>query len=165
MNASKRPLSKSSKRRQLIRGSRRPLFFTLILIACVITLAVGGGLLPRSRSASRPDQTDSATQQSISAEVMQQIQALENEKDSRTPAQQKIDSQLLYAAKMESAQPSASGVSSLQVNVGATDEGRVVVDITAFVDDRFLQFLERNGATVLVSTPEYHSVRVEVSLN
>jgi hypothetical protein len=165
MNGSKISSAKSSKRRQLIRGSRRPLFFTLILIASAITMAVGSGLLPGGLSAPRPDQTDSANQQSISAEVMQQIQALEAEKESRTPAQQKIDSQLLYASKMERAQPIASGVSALQVNVGASDTGRVLVDISALVDDNFIQFLERNGATVLVSTPDYHSVRVEVSLN
>jgi hypothetical protein len=165
MNRDKALQSKSSKRRELIRGSRRPLFFTLILMASVMTLAVGSGLLPGSLSAPLQDKTDSANQQNISAEVMQQIQALEAEKESRTPAQLKIDSQLLYASKMESGQPIASGVSSLQVNVGASDAGRVVVDITALVDDNLIQFLERNGAAILVSTPEYHSVRVEVSLN
>ena len=40
---------------------------------------------------------------------MQQIQALEDEKGSRTPAQKKIDSQLLYAMKMERAEPIAAG--------------------------------------------------------
>jgi len=41
--------------------------------------------------------------------------------DKRTPAQQKIDSQLLYALKMERAEPVASGVNSLQVEVGLVE--------------------------------------------
>ena len=40
-----------------------------------------------------------------------------------------------------------------------------MVDISAAVDDKLLQFLANSGAVVLVSTPEYHSVRVEVSLD
>src|SRR6266850_4860595 len=156
---------KSSKRRQTIRGSRRPLLFTLVLIASVVTLAVGSVLLPGKISASRLDQTDAGGSQEISSAVLQQIQALEDEKEARTPAQRKIDSQLLYAMKMQRAEPIASGVSSLQVNVGASEQGRVVVDISASVDDRFLQLLANNGAVVLVSTPDYNSVRVEVALN
>ncbi len=159
------PRFATSKRQSIITASKRPSLYILILIASVMALAVGSGLLPGSRSASRVDQTDSASQQSISAEVMQQIQALEDEKESRTPAQKKIDSQLLYATRMERAQPIALGVSSLQVNVGANEQGRVVVDISAAVDDNLLQLLANNGAVVLVSTPEYHSVRAEVSLN
>src|SRR6267143_6221412 len=156
---------KSSKRRQTIRGSRRPLLFTLVLIASVVTLAVGSAWLPSKISASRLVQTDVGASQTISSAVLQQIQALEDEKESRTPAQQKIDSQLLYAMKMERAEPIASGVSSLQVNVGASEQGRVVVDISASVDDKLFQLLANNGAVVLVSTPEYNSVRVEVALN
>ncbi|MGZ8845236.1 MAG: Calx-beta domain-containing protein [Pyrinomonadaceae bacterium] len=155
----------TSKRSSIITASKRRSFFILILMASVMTLAVGSGLLPGSLSAPLQDQTDTTNQQSISAEVMQQIQALEDEKESRTPAQKKIDSQLLYAAKMERAQPIASGVSSLQVNVGASEVGRVVVDISAAVDDKLLQLLANNGAVVLISTPDYNSVRVEVSLD
>jgi len=53
---------KSSKRRQAIRGSKRPLLFTLILIASVLTLAVGSAWLPSKISASRLAQTDGAGQ-------------------------------------------------------------------------------------------------------
>ena len=165
MKKNSRPVPGISRRPLFITASRRSFLFTLVLIASVLTLAVAGGLLPTGRSASRPDQTDSAGQQSINAAVMQQIQTLEDEKGSRTPAQKKIDSQLLYATKMERAQPIASGVSALQVDVGASEQGRVVVDISASVDDKLLQFLARSGAVVLVSTPEYRSVRAEVSLD
>jgi Calx-beta domain/Subtilase family len=147
------------------RRSKRPLLLTLALIGSVITLASGSVLWPTLTSAGRSEQADSSSQQSISAAALQQIQALEDEKESRTPAQQKIDSQLLYATKMERAQPIAAGVNSLKVNVGATEQGTVVVDITATVDDKLIQFLVSKGAVVLVSEPDYHNVRVEVALD
>ena len=153
--------AKPSKQQRRNHRSRRSRLCTLILILSVVALAVGSTLMPIKISASR--QEPGATQ-SISADVMQQIQALEDEKDSRTPAQQKIDSQLLYAMKMERSEPIASGVSSLDVNVGRSDSGRVVVDISARVDDQFLKFLARTGADVLSSSAESHSVRVDVPL-
>jgi len=164
MKKEKSQFAKSSTRRLPVRASRRPLLFTLILIAGVVTLAAGSILLPARISANRMNQDDSASQ-AISTDALQQIQALEDDKESRTPAQRKIDSQLLYATRMERAQPIASGVSSLQVNVGASEQGRVVVDISAMVDDKLLQLLANNGAVVLVSTPDYNSVRVEVALD
>ena len=155
----------SSRRRAVLNLFRRPFSFTLILMASALTLALGGGWLPTSRSASGGDQTTSVNQQGLSSDVMQQLQALEDEKASRTPAQQKIDSQLIYAMKMGRSEPIALGVSTLQVDVDANSQGRVVVDISGNVDDKLLQSLTNNGAAVLVSTPEYHSVRVEVALN
>ncbi|HJX90496.1 MAG TPA: hypothetical protein VJ372_08365, partial [Pyrinomonadaceae bacterium] len=149
--------SKPSTRRRLTRRSKRPALFTLILIVSVVGLAVGSTLMTGRISASRLDQTSSASQE-ITSEVRQQIQALEDEKESRTPAQQKIDSQLLYALKMERSELIAAAVNSLQVNVNSA-AGRVVVDITAEVDDQFLKFLGRNGADVLSSSAEYRSVR------
>src|SRR5436190_19267883 len=49
--------------------------------------------------------------------VQRQIRALLDEKDSRTPAQQKLDSQLLYAARMRRGQDAAPGVPQLNVKV------------------------------------------------
>jgi len=158
------PSSTISKRQSIINGSKRPVLFALVLIAGLVALAAGGILLPSGISASRLNQNDDVSQ-NISSAALQQIQALEDEKESRTSAQQKIDSQLLYALKMQQSLPIASGVSSLQVNVGASEEGRVVVDISATVDDKLLQFLRNNGAVILNSTPVYNSVRVEVGMD
>jgi hypothetical protein len=156
--------SKLSNRRRSTRRSKRPALFTLILIVSVVALAVGSTLIPNKIFSSRAQQNDNPSQ-SVSTDVMQQIQALENEKESRTPAQQKIDSQLLYALKMQRSEPIAAGVNSLQVNVNQSDAGRVVVDISAQVDDQFLNFLSANGADVLSSSSEYRSLRVDVPLD
>src|SRR5216684_2258429 len=162
---------KSSKRRQTIHGSRRPLLFTLILIASVLTLAVGSAWLPSKISASRLAQTDGGGQtvgssgQEISESAMQQIEALIEEKESRTPAQRKINSQLLYAEKMARGEAIARNVQTLAVNVPTDSDGRLVVDITTTVSDSLLERLKASGAEIIASVPEFRSVRAEVALN
>src|SRR6267378_8316564 len=133
---------KSSKRRQTIHGSRRPLLFTLILIASVVILAVGIGLSPNrivTTEAARAGQTVDSSGQAISESAMQQIEALIEEKESRTPAQRKINSQLLYAEKMARGEAIARNVQTLAVNVPTDSDGRLVVDITTTVSDSLLE--------------------------
>src|SRR6266446_4877404 len=101
----------------------------------------------------------------ISDTAIQQIQALMSEKESRTPAQQKIDSQLLYAIKMRRGQGVAAGVQTLAVDVGADDTGVVTVDVTAIVDEQLLHDLNGLGAEVSDVFPQYHSLRVVASLD
>src|SRR6266446_8724631 len=104
-------------------------------------------------------------QRDISETAWQQIQALEVDKESRTPAQQKIDSQLLYAIKMRRGQGVAAGVQTLAVDVGADDTGVVTVDVTAIVDEQLLRDLNGLGVEVSNVFPQYHSLRVVASLD
>ena len=97
--------------------------------------------------------------------LTQQIQALEAEKESRTAAQQKIDSQLLYAIKMRRGESIAPGVQSLAVDLGVDDTGFVTVDVTALVDDQLLKDLAALGIVVSNVFPQYHSLRLVVSLD
>ena len=76
----------------------------------------------------------------ISASALKQIGALEAEKSRRTPVQQKIDSQLLYADKMRRGEPIAEGVATQRVVLDKDDQGRVSVDIKADVTDSLTGF-------------------------
>lgn len=100
----------------------------------------------------------------LSANALRQIQALEAEKESRTPAQRKIDSQLLYATKMKRRVAIAPGVPTLEVNVGADDAGRVVVDLSANVTDALLATLDRMGVETSNVFPQYHTLRATAQL-
>jgi hypothetical protein len=135
-----------------------------MLAAGIVSLAAGSAILPGRIQKAEAAQ-DGGNDQPLSPAVAQQIQALIAEKESRTPAQQKIDSQLLYALKMNRGESIANGVESLSVNVGASEQGRVVVDITGTVGDSLLGLLAANGASVIASTPAYDSIRAEVSLD
>jgi hypothetical protein len=100
----------------------------------------------------------------IDQSAWQQIQALLEEKEARTAAQQKIDSQLLYAIKMRRGERIATTVQSLSVEVGADDSGRVTVDIAAIVDDKLLNDLRGMGVEVLSVFRQYNSLRAVVLL-
>src|SRR5260370_13511150 len=95
----------------------------------------------------------------MSTAAAQQIQALEQEKDSRTPAQQKIDSNVLYTIRMLQGKPAAPGVPYLYTGVDLDENNNVVVDITAHVTDKLLQQLSSAGALILYSTPALRSIR------
>ena len=66
----------------------------------------------------------------ISETAARQIQALVDEKQSRTPAQQKMDSQLVYALKQNRGGAIATGVPTLRTRVVIDDTGKTVVDIS-----------------------------------
>ena len=100
----------------------------------------------------------------IDQRAWQQIQALLEEKETRTAAQQKIDSQLLYAIKMRRGEKIANNVQSLSIEVGADSSGMVTVDIAAIVDDQLLKDLRGMGVAVSNVFRQYNSLRAVVSL-
>src|SRR6266536_925802 len=70
----------------------------------ILLAMVAGGGTAGAQSSSAP----------ISLSARQQIQALAAEKQSRTPAQRKVDSNLLYEAKQRRGLAIAAGVPTLQ---------------------------------------------------
>ncbi len=100
----------------------------------------------------------------ISDEAAKQIQALLDEKESRTPAQKKIDSNLLYQIKMERGEPIAKGVEKLQTDLTVDDNGGITVDITARVTDDFIKKLKSLNAVITDSFPRYHTVTAKISI-
>jgi subtilase family protein len=93
---------------------------------------------------------------------MQQMNALLQEKKSRTPAQAKISSQVLYTARMLQGQPVAPGVAELQTGLELDPQNNLYVDIAANVTDNLLQQLRSVGARVVRSNAAYHTVRAFV---
>jgi uncharacterized repeat protein (TIGR01451 family) len=109
--------------------------------------------------------TVTRTQAEIDAFVAQQIGLLEQEKTSRTPAQQKIDSNVLYTIRMMKGQAPAPGIASLYTGVDLDDSNNIVVDITADVTGALLGKLRSAGAMVLDSNSEYRSIRAIIPPN
>jgi hypothetical protein len=67
-----------------------------------------------------------------------QIEALIREKETRSPAEQKIDSQLLYARRMQLGLPVAPGVQTIEVDIPYADDGHAIVDVKARLSSRLL---------------------------
>jgi len=69
----------------------------------------------------------------LPAHTLAQIDALEAEKSRRTPVQNKMDSQLLFALRKDRGQPIVTGIRELSIDLDVDDAQRVLVDITATV--------------------------------
>src|SRR5437868_8483520 len=89
--------------------------------------------------------------ETISDSALAQIQSLQAEKAARTPAQQKMDSQLVYAVKQNRNEIIAAGVSHLRVNAKAGADGRILVDITATVTPGLLNFIQNSRGQIVNS--------------
>src|SRR6266481_2357507 len=162
--------------RFLSRSLRAGLIISLAAMAALGLALSGGksasGIIDRTskidgRRKSLPPPVTSGAQESkeIAPSALVQIQALLEEKQSRTGAQQKIDSQLLYAIKMRRSENIAAGVQTLAVDVGADDAGVVTVDISAIVDEQLLKDLADLGIEVTGSFPQYHALRAVAALD
>ncbi len=105
-----------------------------------------------------------AAAQAISQEAIAQIQALLAEKDARTPAQRKIDSNLLYTIKMNRGEPIAAGIGALQTVVDVGADSTTVVDIVAHQPDSLTDTIRSLGGEVIDLQPAYRSVRARMPL-
>jgi hypothetical protein len=116
--------------------------------------------------ATRPFDPGLAAQQpaGLSPEGMAQMAALLAEKASRTPAQLKMDSQLIDAAKMARGERIVSGLSTLGVTVSDANAQGVVVDVRANVTDGLLDQMRALGAEVLEVSAAYRHIRIRVAL-
>src|SRR5262249_13052791 len=91
----------------------------------------------------------------ISESAKNQVAALMQDKKSRSPAQQKIDSNLLYATRQSLGLPAVAGVAVLRTGVDLESDGRTVVDVSARVTDDLLAQIRKSGGAVLSSNVEY----------
>jgi len=92
-----------------------------------------------------------------------QINALLDEKASRTAVQLKMDSGLVYALKSSRGQVIAPGV-NLRPSVTPDANGQVLVDVTASVTQPLLDFIGASGGSVVTSVPQFKSVRARIPL-
>jgi hypothetical protein len=101
----------------------------------------------------------------IGVTAAQQMQALQQDKAARTPAQQKIDSNIIYTMRMLAGKPVAPGVPYLYTGVDLDANDNIVVDMVANVTDSLLQQLAAAGAQVLNKNVELRSIRAIIAPN
>src|SRR5579862_5901314 len=100
----------------------------------------------------------------LSAAAVQQVAALMQEKAARTPEQLKLDSQLVYAIKIDRADPIVQQFPKLKPSVKFTPTGRVEVDIKASVSPLLLQAIRQLGGDIISSVPRFDAIRAELPL-
>ena len=94
----------------------------------------------------------------ISASLQQQVDAIRADRTSRTPAQKKIHSQLVDAARQAGGAAAPAGASGLRANLQTESDGRIKVKITAPVSQPLLDAITWLGGTVLSSYPKYSAI-------
>ena len=85
-------------------------------------------------------------------------QSFGQEKEGRTPEQQKIDSQLLYAIYQLRGEAESKGVPIEPIQLEKDVKGQVLVDIRAPVTKKVLAQVKGFGGTVVSSSDRYHSI-------
>lgn len=100
----------------------------------------------------------------LSQSARNEIAALLQEKASRTPAQQKMDSQLVHAVKHSRGEPFAPGAPNLQMDVKFEKDGRVLVDIDASVTPALLALIPQGGGQVISSFAQFRAIRALVTV-
>ncbi len=125
----------------------------LFLLVCGFAWLLGSsGAAPAAEAGSLGDLT------------LRQIEALQQEKTARSPAQRKMDSQLVYEAKRHRNEAIASAASALQPDVTVPGDGRVLVDIVATVSPALLAEIGQGGGTVLSSFATENAIRAWVPI-
>src|SRR5262252_1309967 len=100
----------------------------------------------------------------IAPEALAQIDALIAEKSTRTAAQQKIDSQLLYEQRMESGQPIADGIWAVETDLPYADDGHLVVDVTAPAGSGLAARMQATGIEVIATAGGGSAIRAHLNV-
>lgn len=130
-------------------------------VKSVSVLVVLVGLLAGASASSPP--TGFQDVAGISAEALAQIDALSAEKAARTPAQKKMDSRLVLAAK--AARGELRGLPLLQTNLRVSSDGKVELEIRCDVTDALVSRLVAEGVEVIFRSARYRSLGVRADLN
>lgn len=101
----------------------------------------------------------------ISRQALDQIAALQREKESRTPAERKIDSRLLYTIKNVSGKAAMEGLPTLKTGLAPDANGEIGVDIRADVSAELLALLEKAGAKIIYQSAELRTVVARIPLH
>jgi hypothetical protein len=148
-----------------------PLFLLAALLGGITFLPQlnGAQAQKKQQQSARPDAVSSQVGDDQSGRMddrlRRQIESLVQEKESRTPAQQKLDSQLVYAIKQHRGERITDAVPTLETNVKVDAAGRTLVDIRADVTKRVLAAIVSAGGKVVNSFKRDRSIRAELPLS
>jgi hypothetical protein len=102
-------------------------------------------------------------QEKNEAAAQDQTYTFADEKRSRTPAQRKIDSQLLYAIKQQRGE--TRGVPTQRIEIKLDAKGRTLVDISSAVPSRVVAKIQALDGSVVSMSQKYHTIRALMALD
>ena len=135
---------------------RRGFGFKSVVITAVAVMVTPAALASSADSAPQPARLLSST-------LTAQLAAIQAEKASRTPAQQKIDSHLLYAEK-RALHELPAGYPNLRSDVAVDSHGDVVVDVSGRMTTRLLSRVRDASGQVTQQVPGSGTLRIRLPL-
>jgi subtilisin-like proprotein convertase family protein len=129
------------------------------LTSAACLLAVVGLASPAAAAPPPEDQQISAKDNAAN-----QIAALQDLKKSQSPAEAKVDTQLVLQQRLKTNRVASNALPLLTNGVETTPAGKVMVDIRATVSKDLLKVLETKGASVKSVSTRYGTIRAEVPL-
>ncbi len=96
--------------------------------------------------------------------TLAQIAALQAEARALSPAQKKIATPLRDALREFRGDAPRAYAPKVHSNLKFRSGGMILVDIRATVSTNVLAYLQANGATVVNSFPQYHSIRADIPI-
>ncbi|HNP73420.1 MAG TPA: hypothetical protein PKK15_20065, partial [Kouleothrix sp.] len=151
------------RRKRIVRGFGR-INHALLALALSAMVAYGFAGLPNLVASAQPQEQPPIPGGPLAATARNQIAALLADKRARTPAQRKIDSNLLWRIKQLRSEPITAQLPSLRADVQPALGGLVEVDIQADIDDALLAQIRALGGTVESAFPQYRAVRARIPL-
>lgn len=159
------PYRSKTYRRHTYSSGPKPAHLVSFGLAFGLLLIFGLGLavLPGGASTVNAAREKGGPRQEISQQAARQIDALMREKLSRTPAQRKIDSQLIFENKKQKRQSIADGTDTLETGIKLDKQGKVLVDIKVSSSKLVEPVLAKLGADVTSLFPKDISARVPLN--
>jgi subtilisin-like proprotein convertase family protein len=139
------------------RHDRSAGFARVLVLGAALAVALGA-----TSSGSRVAAQQQPGENGIAPEGLAQIQALLQEKETRTPAERKIDSQLIYARRMQLGLPVAPGIQTLEVDIPYAADGHVIVDVKANLTTTLLAQLNGVSREIVKTSPSDLQLHVDL---
>jgi hypothetical protein len=134
------------------------------LLALLLALAATASH-PRASTGQDPALAPAEAAGEISAEALAQIEALILEKESRSPADRKLDSQLIYELKMRAGAQVARGLQTIEADVPYATDGHAVLDVKANLTPALMEGLARLGAEILSTSAAESALRIHIGID
>ena len=136
-----------------------------LLFFAVFALLAGTSWLPALSTSAAWQRQLEQREPKLDARVLRQIESLAEAKRQRSPVERKIDSQLLFAARMHKGLPITSEVRTLETHVEIGEGERTVVDITAHINGELIEKLHELGVQVRNLSRTSGTIRASVRID
>ena len=151
----------SFRARQFRIGFALPLLFALSLCLNPHPAAAQTKLKATQQVAG---QVQAVVNNDLSPHLQMQMGELLAEKEARTPAQRKMDSNLHYALLMQRNQAITPHVPTLETGIEIAPDGTVLLDLKGSITDALKNSVRQMGGTIFTAFPQYRAMRLRLPL-